>query len=545
MVLPLSLSKLFAESHSIIDKNIFEKLRVSTMTTFSFRVVMSVLLIAIVVGGASSYAFLIPSHNQLRIPTKLNDSFLDDQAIINTKLLQLSSSNSSSSQRTRFGSSLLSSHQEQDGGGELFTYARRRVNNRHAANDWLHNIASIPKSTVLRDIKNPLLTIFTWSSFISIIHKCLASNQAYKHLAMNMAIGTQMHSLMISSLGLLLVFRTNSAYQRFVEGRKIWEQILGIARNIDRMVNVYSEEIGEGKKYRIKHYLASFPYLLRHHIRPRCLGCDNDTPAEYRMKMEELPFDFVETRHEGDKSNGGLVNSDEYSPDNSIERPHYCTVDKRSLPWSLLDEQALARCSNAINRPLWACNSIADEVVSIPYGPNFTSRERLTLLSSVDKLSNAIGQCERIHQTAVPLNYARHALRGLSLWLFTLPFALVKDLGLLTGPICGITTWLMFGVYQIGHSIEDPFQKTLRLSILCNNIRRDVLGENQYRRTQPAVTEISPSASIVGHVQEGDVEEDNGHNLLDELLPQSKSFLSNGSAIIEPITIDNTKDKYM
>ena len=34
---------------------------------------------------------------------------------------------------------------------------------------------------------------------------------------------------------------------------------------------------------------------------------------------------------------------------------------------------------------------------------------------------------------------------------------------------------MLFGVYEIGYSIEDPFQGTLRLSILCGQIRRDVL----------------------------------------------------------------------
>jgi putative membrane protein len=95
----------------------------------------------------------------------------------------------------------------------------------------------------------------------------------------------------------------------------------------------------------------------------------------------------------------------------------------------------------------------------------------------VEKLTDAVGQCERIHQTAVPLNYARHSLRSLTLWLFTLPFALVKDLGLLTAPVTACIAWLLFGVYQIGYSIEDPFQGTLRLSILCDAIRRDVLGK--------------------------------------------------------------------
>jgi hypothetical protein len=111
------------------------------------------------------------------------------------------------------------------------------------------------------------------------------------------------------------------------------------------------------------------------------------------------------------------------------------------------------------------------------------------MLSKVEKLSNAVGECERIHQTAVPLNYARHSLRSLTMWLFTLPFALIKDYGLMTGPIMGATAWLLFGVYQIGHSIEDPFQGTLRLSVLCEAIRKDVLGAATDRDTAYSVKE--------------------------------------------------------
>ena len=33
----------------------------------------------------------------------------------------------------------------------------------------------------------------------------------------------------------------------------------------------------------------------------------------------------------------------------------------------------------------------------------------------------------------------------------------------------------MFGVYQIGHTIEDPFQGSLRLTDMCNAIYRDVM----------------------------------------------------------------------
>jgi hypothetical protein len=178
--------------------------------------------------------------------------------------------------------------------------------------------------------------------------------------------------------------------------------------------------------------------------------------------------------HEGDKLWGGSNDSE----GTVYSKPRECFVDKRSLPWRLIPEQSLKKVAVSHNRPLWVCNRIGKHIMQIPYGPNFSSRERLSLLSQVDKLTNAVGQCERIHQTTVPLNYARHSLRSLTLWLFTLPFTLVQDLGLMTAPVTACIAWVLFGVYQIGYSIEDPFQGTLRLSILCDAIRRDVIGDD-------------------------------------------------------------------
>lgn len=92
----------------------------------------------------------------------------------------------------------------------------------------------------------------------------------------------------------------------------------------------------------------------------------------------------------------------------------------------------------------------------------------------------------------MPLNYARHALRSVTVWLWTLPFALLKDLGLYTGPIIGIISWILFGVYEIGTRIEDPFQGTLRLSIYCDAIRRDVLADAIVRDTAFNLDEDTP-----------------------------------------------------
>ena len=38
-------------------------------------------------------------------------------------------------------------------------------------------------------------------------------------------------------------------------------------------------------------------------------------------------------------------------------------------------------------------------------------------------------------------------------------------------------------MYEIGYAIEDPFQGTLRLSIMCDTIRRDVYSDALHRKT--------------------------------------------------------------
>ncbi|KAL7576324.1 hypothetical protein ACA910_018142 [Epithemia clementina (nom. ined.)] len=345
------------------------------------------------------------------------------------------------------------------------------VNNRHSASDWFYNVKSIPQSGVLKEVLGPVKAVACWSLFVSMLQRLFwySNSNMMKSIASGLCIPATAHSFLVSALGLLLVFRTNSSYQRFYEGRKIWENILNHSRNLSRMIQLYSKEVGEDRERLLLNLIAAFPYLLRLHIRPGCL-CESPESIDrkHRLLIHQPAAAPVDTRYDGDKAFRIRAIPDKPSRD--------CWVDRRNLPWSLFEKSSLGKLARAKNRPLWVCDRLGREIMSIEYGPNYTSRERLTMLSLVGKLTDALGQCERIHQTAVPLNYARHSLRSLTLWLFTLPFALVKDLGFLTAPVTACTAWLLYGIYQIGYSIEDPFQGSLRLSILCDAIRRDVLG---------------------------------------------------------------------
>jgi predicted membrane chloride channel (bestrophin family) len=332
---------------------------------------------------------------------------------------------------------------------------------RYSASDWFHNIKTMSNSSILREIKNPILAITLWSTLVSVVQHILLQ-KGLIGMARGMCMSNKPHSLLVSALGLLLVFRTNSAYQRFAEGRLIWEKVLSTARNMSRMVALYETEIGTARKHRIFRLLAAYPYLLRHHIQPQCLGPDQ---CDAHLVVSTTSHALLLLREQGGRAvrGGGVLAARD------------CWVDRRTLPWCLFPSKALKQCAESSNRPLWVCDRLSHELASVEYTPNFTSRERLTFIGHIDKLSAAIGECERIHQTAVPLNYARHSLRSLTIWLFTLPFSILAETGLLTGAVMGIISWLMLGVYQIGYTIEDPFQGSLRLSILCDAIYRDVM----------------------------------------------------------------------
>eukprot|EP00554_Chaetoceros_debilis_P010476 CAMPEP_0194109424 /NCGR_PEP_ID=MMETSP0150-20130528/8912_1 /TAXON_ID=122233 /ORGANISM="Chaetoceros debilis, Strain MM31A-1" /LENGTH=519 /DNA_ID=CAMNT_0038798371 /DNA_START=876 /DNA_END=2435 /DNA_ORIENTATION=- len=395
---------------------------------------------------------------------------------------------------------------------------------RYASRDWLHNTANLANSAILKSIRFPVLFMTFWGTAISFLHRLLP-RFGYGQMAKHMTIPTQPHSLTVSALGLLLVFRTNSAYQRFAEGRKIWEEILSVARDLSRLGKLYETQIGVAKLRRVNKLLAAFPYLLRFRIKPNSIMRKLDDPEVERDPEFSLILYQDHATSDSDYE-AAAVASDEETTGMSRRKPRELYwVDKRTLPWRLLPTQAMGDCARSQNRPLWVCDRLAKELHSVPDQDSWTARERLTLVAKVEKLSGYIGACERIHQTVVPLNYARHALRSLTMWLLSLPFALVKDTKLMTGPILFVISWMLFGVYEIGYSIEDPFQGTLRLSILCDAIRRDVLGDELIRSTafvlekeakKPTVTTSRTSAEgttdVIVIVEDDDDDEEDDYD---------------------------------
>ena len=127
---------------------------------------------------------------------------------------------------------------------------------RYSTKDWLHNLATIPSSRLLKRINGVIFFNFLWSTVVYVLHNILKFESP----------GSRCHSLLGGALGLLLVFRTNTAYNRFWEGRKIWERLLSSLRDMGRMTVVYGDVIGNAAVSRMLLLLCVFPMILQEHV---------------------------------------------------------------------------------------------------------------------------------------------------------------------------------------------------------------------------------------------------------------------------------------
>ena len=64
---------------------------------------------------------------------------------------------------------------------------------------------------------------------------------------------------------------------------------------------------------------------------------------------------------------------------------------------------------------------------------------------------------ERVANTPIPRSYSIHLKQCVTLYLFSLPFTLVKDLGWGMVPLVTVVAFTLMGIEGIADEIEMPF----------------------------------------------------------------------------------------
>lgn len=99
---------------------------------------------------------------------------------------------------------------------------------RYNPKDWFQFIFRFHKSDTMRILARFMVYLIVYTTFI-----CVLENEVLKlsetSPVKNLGI---LHTLLGMVISLLLVFRTNTAYDRWWEGRKLWGNLVNNSRNL-------------------------------------------------------------------------------------------------------------------------------------------------------------------------------------------------------------------------------------------------------------------------------------------------------------------------
>jgi len=277
---------------------------------------------------------------------------------------------------------------------------------------WFESALQI-KGSVIAAIYKRVLLCGAFGVLISILY----------HLKIPVSqpiLGTVIPSIV---LGLLLVFRTNTAYERFWEGRKCWGAIVNTIRNLARQMWVsIDEKEPEDKDHKIEtlSLLVAFGIATKLHLRSEPISSD----------LEAL------------------------MPDSK-----YITL-------------------KIINNPPLEIAFWISDYLQQQYNRNCINSYQLTSMQELlNLLVDNLGSCERILRTPMPLAYAIHLKQLLLLYCFLLPFQIVQSLDWWTGLISALVSFTLLGIEAIGLEIENPFgydENDLPLDAICTTMKRNI-----------------------------------------------------------------------
>lgn len=208
-----------------------------------------------------------------------------------------------------------------------------------------------------------------------------------------------MHSLLGIVLGLFLVFRTNSAYDRWWEGRRLWGSLVNSTRNLALKLNAYiSRENHEDRDWFAK-MISNFAYATKENLRR----------GVQMAELQPVSDTFVEE-----------LKKYKHKP-NRISAMMYEKV-------------------NALYRK-----------------GDITGDQLITVDKELKDLIDIMGGCERIRYTPIPYSYMMYIKKFIFIYIITLPFGFVTDSGYFTILIVLLVTFVLMSVELIAEEIEDPF----------------------------------------------------------------------------------------
>jgi len=278
--------------------------------------------------------------------------------------------------------------------------------------NWFRHIFAFHKSDTLRILLPEMVIMALYTAGLT-----YAEDNVWPQLRM-LKSTIAVHSLVGVVLGLLLVFRTNTAYERWWEGRRLWGSFINDARTLACKLHAFLPRERAADREFFAAMLPNYVFAAKEHLRGS-------------VRWEEL--------EESGSTLAGLPRT--------------------------------GHVPNQIALRLY-------ERVAELHRLGVFSGELLYLLDKELKgFTDHLGACERIRNTPIPYSYSLFIKKFLFVYSVSLPLGLIPDFRYVAVPIVVAVFYLLVSLEILAEEIEDPFgqeSNDLPTDDLAQRIRNNV-----------------------------------------------------------------------
>ena len=256
--------------------------------------------------------------------------------------------------------------------------------------DWFTFIFRFHKADTFRTLLPIMFAIGVYAALIGYVEMeywKLAENSYVKNI-------TIMHGMLGFVISLLLVFRTNTAYDRWWEGRKLWGSLVNNSRNFSIKLSAILEDENDKKFFR--KVIPSYANVLQKHLK------NEDTAKQL---FDDLDLEIDHHKH----------------------KPNQVAM----LMFQKINELYVAK--------------------------KITGDQLIILNAEIQSFTEVCGACERIKNTPIPYSYSAFIKKFIFFYVMTLPFGYSFSLGYYVAPVVVFIFYVLASLELIAEEIEDPF----------------------------------------------------------------------------------------
>ena len=286
----------------------------------------------------------------------------------------------------------------------------RVYDNKH----WISVLLSMHKSDTLKTLGSGMIAMAVYAgivAYLEIEYFKIDKDSSIRNISL-------IHTLLGFVLSMLLVFRTNTAYDRWWEGRKLLGKMVNDSRNLAIKLHAILPEDDKENRDFFKKYLCFFPHLLSRHLSKQSTKMELAQDQQH-TEVEQLPH-----------------------PPNAL---------------------------------IWR---IRNQVQKLYREGVITGDQLIILDTQLSGFLDVCGGCERIKNTPIPSSYSSFTKKFIVIYVITLPIAYAMSIGYMMTFLTVFVFYVLMSLEVLAEEIEEPCnneENDLPMELIAQNIERNII----------------------------------------------------------------------